>query len=118
MEILKVIEGWRNHLLPPPSLKELIQHTHEERMEICRVCPDNSKNKGARHESCTLCGCPLKAKTKCLSCSCGAESWNQYKHNTKKPVRWGPVLTALEEEELTKTNNDEEATSHGDNKPS
>lgn len=74
----EIWEGWRNHLVPPARLKEHILQVSEERMIICRDCDLHS----SRHytplrpdEHCTECGCPLIAKTKCLSCECGIKKW-------------------------------------------
>lgn len=91
----KVIEGWTNHLIPPKELKGIIKETSRERLAICATCPHHSSNKHTlrpdRH--CTICGCPEKALTKCLSCSCSLEDINQ------APL-WKAVITTEEEEIL------------------
>lgn len=58
-------------------MKELIKLVHKERMEICRVCPFNSKIKDPKAliESCTKCGCPLVTKTKALTVGCPEGKW-------------------------------------------
>lgn len=75
----EIWEGWRNHLVPPSRLKEHILQVSEERLEICRNGPcefHSSLHKTLRFdEHCTECGCPLTAKTKCLSCECGIKKW-------------------------------------------
>lgn len=84
-----IMEGWRNHLIPPPSMKEFISLVSEERLSICNVCPHNSKNKNpeAVFKTCTLCGCPLNTKSKALSGGC-------------PDGRWAPVATQKEKEEM------------------
>lgn len=91
-----VLEGWRNHLLPQESLKSLIKETSDERLLICSKCIFHSSNRINyfsiridRH--CTICGCPEKALTKCLSCNCSLEEINE------KPL-WNAVITSEEEE--------------------
>jgi hypothetical protein len=99
IKIRDIIEGWRNHLIPPEELKEAINRVSKERLAICKTCPSNSLNKipGAILEYCTECSCPLIAKTKCLHCSCPLT-----------PTKWGPVVS--EEHSLqviTKIDDDE-----------
>lgn len=86
-------EGWKNDLIPPKKLKEFIKQTSEERLSLCRQCPNNSKfHKTLRiDEHCIHCGCPLSKLTKCLSCDCSEE-----KNENKK---WFAVLTL--EQQLT-----------------
>lgn len=85
----EIFEGWRNHLIPPEHLRKQIAEVSKERLKICRTCPfHSSKHNTIRlDEHCTDCGCPLQAKTKCLSCGC-----DQY--------YWDAVLTEEEEEEI------------------
>lgn len=73
----KIIEGWRNHLFPKEELKEIILKVSEQRIEICSQCENNSKfhNSIRPDEHCTLCGCSLAPKTKCLSCKCPIDKW-------------------------------------------
>lgn len=80
INFLKIYEGWRNKLLPPKHLKKAIKQVSQERMQICKDCTLNSKNKPNYHtlridEHCTECGCPLTALTKCLSCYCESGKW-------------------------------------------
>ena len=87
----QLLEGWRNNLIPPSNIKELIKKVGEERMAICEQCPHHSKNhKTIRPDAhCTNCGCTLAAKTKCLSCEC--------------PIKkWMPAATGKQSEELKK----------------
>lgn len=90
----QVYEGWRNKLIPPSNLRELIEKTAEERIEICRTCKWNSSNlenyKTIRmDEHCTKCGCTLSAKARCLSCRCPL-----------RPPKWDVVLSREKEEEI------------------
>ena len=96
MKISEIVEGWRNHLIPPARLKEQIQRVHDQRLIICRGCELHS----SRHytplrpdEHCTECGCPIHAKLKCLSCGCGIHKWEA-------------IITEEEEETLNTQDND------------
>lgn len=82
MNLSNVYEGWRNKLIPPAYLKEVIDNTVAERMEICKQCEhysENAKGRGyntiRRDIHCTNCGCTLSAKTACLSCECPLQKW-------------------------------------------
>ena len=82
INVKQIIEGWRNDLIPPKELKELIMRVANERLIVCQSCEFNSnlaKEQGYTSirvdYHCTKCGCPLKKKTKCLSCSCPIEKW-------------------------------------------
>lgn len=77
MSFLQIIEGWRNNLVPPEELKELIQATAKARILTCEGCEYHSKNHFSIRpdDHCTNCGCTLSAKTKCLSCECPIKKW-------------------------------------------
>lgn len=82
VEWQQIIEGWRNHIIPPKDLKGLIQDVYEERLKICEECPKFSENAKKEDYStirkdihCTSCGCPLKAKLKSLSSKCPLDNW-------------------------------------------
>jgi len=82
MELLQILEGWRNKLLPPEELKNQILEVSKSRRLICDNCEHYSENKRKTNwrslrmdEHCTDCGCPLDAKTKCLSCKCPKDKW-------------------------------------------
>src|SRR5450432_3448112 len=102
-----ILEGWRNHLVPPERLKDLIQATSEHRLEICRSCPHNSEILRAsgkkfatdwrKDEHCTVCSCPLIQKTKALHSSCPLN-----------PPKWDRVVTDSESIEINKTIEDAE----------
>jgi hypothetical protein len=97
IDLRGIFEGIRNAAFPPEQLKELIQTTMEERMQICQNCPLASMNKpGARYrpdDYCTVCGCNLKLKTQCLSCKC-------------PQGKWGPVVSKQEDELVKSALND------------
>lgn len=81
MSFKQILEGWRNHIVPSEDLKEVINITSIERMNICKQCEWFSKNRKdyttlRPDEHCTNCGCTLSAKTKCLSCSCPINLWD------------------------------------------
>ena len=71
-----------------------------KRKEICAGCPFNSKNtaKLRNYSSvlpfthCTLCKCRIgenDSKEYCLSCTCGAESWNNRNpHLPPMELKW------------------------------
>jgi hypothetical protein len=96
----QVYEGWRNKLIPPAHLRNLIELTSKERTDICLTCEHHSENKKkegyvtARPDHhCTDCGCTLSAKTRCLSCSCPLNKWievltEQQEHEFKKDVNY------------------------------
>lgn len=90
-----VLEGWSNHLFPQEKLREMIKENSDERLIICRSCKHHSSNKKTLRidEHCLICGCPLKALTKCLSCNCSLEDINQ-------PPLWTAVITNEEEEQF------------------
>lgn len=91
----QIYEGWKNNLFPPSELKEIIEKTSQDRLNICAECEHHSKfHETARPDAhCTKCGCTLAAKTKCLSCSC--------------PInKWTPVLTREQEKEIQQPKED------------
>lgn len=94
----QVAEGWINNVklengsLPQDEVEEIAR-----RRLICSQCPFESSNatsltgyKTERTDShCTLCSCPLKAKTAALSSVCGAQYYNNtHPEKTPLPVRW------------------------------
>lgn len=94
INIAQIIEGWRNKLIPPARIKELIEEVSKERIDICNFCTFHSANrmnyKTIRPDAhCTICGCTLSAKTKCLSCNCPLT-----------PPKWEAVVSKEEEEEI------------------
>lgn len=90
-----VLEGHINAVrLTNGSLPEDEQEEIIRRRLICSTCPQSSKNKeGARKKGfdyCTLCSCPLEAKTAALGASCGALIYNERHPEDPQPVLWGP----------------------------
>jgi len=89
LQLSKIIEGWRNHLLPPNHLKELILKVQKERNEICVKCSlyditgdgcaflgtQPCCNKDKDENGIKGCGCALVQKQKCLSCDCPLKKW-------------------------------------------
>lgn len=95
MSISQILEGWKNKVIPPSELKDVIEQASKERMDICKDCPlitdssigkvCNSKlyvnpitdetSKFPKEGYYRGCGCVLTAKTSCLSCSCPANKW-------------------------------------------
>lgn len=90
MSLSNIIEGWRNHLIPKKKMKGIIEKASKERLSICEECPQHSKfhNTNRIDDHCTVCGCSLVPKTKCLSCRCPEDKWVE--------------LSSLEEEEQIK----------------
>lgn len=88
-KLSQIAEGWRNDIMPPKNLKKLINIISEQRLNICKDCEAYSVN----GEGCAIpgtspccnnkvyindiqgCGCPLKKKTKCLTCECPLKKW-------------------------------------------
>lgn len=82
MKIKEILEGWRNHLIPPSDIRDKIEEVSKQRLSICRGCEFNSENAKKNgyvtmrpDEFCVSCGCPLITKTKCLSCECPLKKW-------------------------------------------
>jgi hypothetical protein len=73
----QIYEGWKNNLFPSADMKPLIEKVAAERLAICNDCELSSKNKKTIRPDlhCTDCGCPLEAKTRCLSCDCPKKKW-------------------------------------------
>jgi hypothetical protein len=101
LDFSKIYEGWRNKIIPPAHLKEFINLTGKQRMEICLQCEhhsENAKEKGYKtlrpDAHCVDCGCTLSAKTKCLSCMCPIEKWmdvlsEEQEDKLKKDINYG-----------------------------
>lgn len=89
INVLGILEGVRNSVIPPEKLKDEIEETFKERYEICRNCPEASFNKYPgktfmRGEHCTKCGCKLALKLRCLSCNCPLPTPKWTQHITKE----------------------------------
>lgn len=74
-----ILEGAWNSIF----VKESIEETHRERIDICRECPYNSTKmkeqsgyKTFRPDfHCTICGCNLDMKTRAMSEKCPQDKW-------------------------------------------
>ena len=87
----KILEGIKNSIFTTMQIRKV----SKERLDICRqdLCDQydplgempNAAVKGK--ESCGICGCLLKLKVKCLSCSCALEE------QAKEPL-WKAVENA------------------------
>lgn len=64
-------------------VKESIEEVHKERLQMCEKCVYNStvmkeqtNYKTFRPDfHCTLCGCNLDMKTRCMACECPIQKW-------------------------------------------
>lgn len=64
-------------------VKDSIEKVHNNRMQICDACPFNSDNMKAENNyktfrpdfHCTVCGCNLDMKTRCMACECPTHKW-------------------------------------------
>jgi len=94
----ELASGWLNvareelGALPDDQLEEVVR-----RRMICNECPYASQNavktgyKSSRTDShCTLCACPLKAKTASMISSCGIKYWNETHPTEQLDIKWGP----------------------------
>ena len=72
MKLSEIYEGWRNTVIPPEHLKDIVETVSALRLKECSNCSFHSKfhNSIRPDDHCTKCGCTLIAKTKCLSCQC------------------------------------------------
>ena len=94
----EIAKGWLNRVKEElGTLPEDEQSVIAIRRSICSECHYNSVNakklvgyKTSRtEEHCTLCSCPLLAKTASLSSVCGAQYYNEtHKDKEPLPVRW------------------------------
>lgn len=100
MEPSKILEGLKNHLLPSKEAKEMIESVAKERLSICKNCEFNTTPGQIKSWSrCDACGCFLRIKTKCLSCNCGIESYNE-DNNTQLPLKWRAVISKEENDTI------------------
>jgi hypothetical protein len=76
MNIKEIVQGWRNHLVPPAELKDAITSISEQRLSHCKTCEYNADKQDIKLSSrCGHCGCYLVPKSKCLDCSCPIGKW-------------------------------------------
>lgn len=93
--------------MPPQNLKEKILEVSTKRLKKCHECEFHSKNaKGVLerlYDHCTLCKCPDKSKTSCLSCSCALAHAEKYGLDPLKyKSKWDAELSVNEEDLLDK----------------
>jgi len=76
----KILEGIKNYIYTTRSNRKIAR----DRLNICRTdeCshydPIGESEKAIKgKESCGICGCILKLKVNCLSCSCALEELNK-----------------------------------------
>lgn len=108
----EILEGWRNSLIPPSDLRELIEDVSKERLSKCKNCPFNSTcGEITNFSYCKACGCQLKAKSKCLSCTCGIKDYNAKNPLNPLPIQWEAVTSEEErfaiEEQIKKHEEDQ-----------
>lgn len=100
-----VLEGWVNDIkMENGSLTENEINLILKRRIICEECPLNSiKAKtskeyfdlyGSHYESsldflhCSICSCPIKKKTACISCHCGLTEYNDKNPDNFQNLKW------------------------------
>lgn len=89
-----IMEGVWNSLF----VKESVEAVHRERLKMCLSCQYNSSEmkKVGEYKTfrpdfhCTVCGCNLDMKTRCMSCECPPEVG-----------KWRAIMTEEEENKLT-----------------
>lgn len=86
-----ILEGAWNSIF----VRDSIEKVHEERLKICVDCSSNSEKMKERGYKtfrpdlhCTICGCNLDMKTRCMSCECPDHKWDK-------------VMSEEEEKQLT-----------------
>lgn len=73
----EIIQGWRNTFIPPKEAKEFIHKVSEERLSICKTCPNNTTpGKIKFYSRCSECGCPLIQKSNSLISKCPIGLWD------------------------------------------
>lgn len=74
-----LMEGLKNSIF----VKEEIEKLAKERTDICKGCSHNSDHQKQYNNyktlrpdfHCTVCGCDLHMKTRCLACACPINKW-------------------------------------------
>lgn len=97
-------------------MKEEIERVSKERLNKCINCPFNStEGKIGNYSKCKACGCFLKPKSKCLSCSCGIETYNANHPDAEPlPLEWTAIITDEQEDEILNKLNNESANNQSD----
>lgn len=75
-KLQEIYDGWKNFLVPDKEIEKYVEKIAQNRINICRTCPWNSRNRKtiismARPDvHCTKCGCPEATKTRSLTSEC------------------------------------------------
>lgn len=64
-----IVEGWKNLFVKDPDIEPIAK----ERAEVCSKCRYASR----KEVICTLCGCPLAAKTRTKKNTCPIGKWKR-----------------------------------------
>lgn len=68
----EIIEGWANLLFVDAKVEEIAL----KRLHICKLCEYNNTTPDIKMLSvCTLCHCPLEAKSRSLTAKCDKDKW-------------------------------------------
>jgi hypothetical protein len=69
MNIKEIVEGWKNVIIHDDEVEKIAS----TRKAICDTCPNKVIQLGM--ECCSLCHCPLVAKTRSLDSVCPDGKW-------------------------------------------
>jgi hypothetical protein len=73
-KLSEIISGWYYTLLrDDPQIEKL----SKDRLEVCSTCSFRGKNKW--YEFCSICGCPLIAKSRSKRSNCPIDRWKRVK---------------------------------------
>lgn len=75
MNLSHIIQGWSNLTFPKEEAKQFLQSLEEQRLYFCRNCEYGHKEINIT-STCGHCGCFLRAKARCVDCSCPIGKWN------------------------------------------
>jgi len=70
----QIIEGITNSL---KSKDDKVHAVSEARIDICKGCDQYYLDQGMNKYRCRNCGCVIKYKTHCMSCSCPLSKWDK-----------------------------------------
>src|ERR1700749_1311749 len=93
LDLKGLMEGTMNLI----RARKEVELASQQRLNVCKGCSHNSdhQKKFLGYKSfrpdyhCTICGCNLELKTRCMSCECPIKKWH-------------PLLSEEEERELEK----------------
>jgi hypothetical protein len=66
-QLKNMLDGWKNVFISDEEVEELAK----ERLIVCEQCPHKKKF------TCSLCGCPLKAKLRAVEAECPDNRWEK-----------------------------------------